>query len=302
MLSWQLWQAIYQPPQDHPVFRDTLRRLKPKPSPRTGCWRVLHWLFLVLCGCTALSLGLMLLAFLPGILSAVLRYILDPNPVPVVFLMVTPLLIAAAGAKKTLQIITQARANNTYDLACLLPFGPLTFNWLVYLAGLHDRNQFRRGEVWLRRVLGGLVAIHALALGLILMPYGAVGAAGIVFYSVVPVLLLYLHHAQSIVLSSQVTLLAMSIEHYSVDQWNWSGVIDLLLHGMILLLSVVMTFAVMPPRGWLQLTDWQLLVLTISFGVAVLFALREAVIRLLWYAVRRRYAVRRDGLAALAAA
>jgi hypothetical protein len=139
MLSLKFWKAINNPPLSHPVFQYGTRIEQQIDLSQFDNRYIIRLMKMML------VIGTIRLVIHDPSLIVLLIFM---APILAVFLIITilvllPLIVFAYGTFLATTIslsISVEKKNNTYDLLCVSPDGPLTINWLISNGVLH-RNQ-----------------------------------------------------------------------------------------------------------------------------------------------------------------
>jgi hypothetical protein len=299
MLSYRLWQAILQPPTEHPIFKLVFRLLTPAKINLTGCRRIIHILFRILIGLMLVLSACIFILAIPSLIRQMVTFILYTREpyLPLTLAFYVEFIAAGGAINRTAQFAARQRDQKTYELLCLLPIGWLSLNWLFYVGCAYYRNVFPRINQILRRGLMVIAVITALNVGLKLIYRGLWGAGIIFTYTVIPTLLIYMDFAQASVLANLMALLnnsgdpahTVSSSYFYPRNWNWQTGLFLTLQLMIYLAGLMGAIAIDNLMGRNRIIGWKVDILLLAAGFGTVLAAREGVIWLMWRLNKRLY-------------
>ena len=271
MLTWYLWQALYNPPQDNPLFQRavTAQSVKEGSIHKLGIF-AMYWL-----ACIALTLVWPLL-------------ITNAPTLLVILIAAGNTIYGTAWAASISATIARERETDTYDLLCLLPPGAPGADWILSTACLYRSSLFRQLRLLVRilatALMGALIAamlipavfaltpgdLQALSPSLFLaLVYGLTAGAGF-----------YIDHVQSLVLGNVVGML---VSTYTPNRLN----ARLLAAGLFVLLKLLVYLLVLT-LGF-EILDGRLESVTLPLvRLFVFYVLHEAVIAALWQVLTLR--------------
>lgn len=270
MLTWRLWQALCHPPYRHPLFARTASAS----FGSTPLLRALRFAAFYVTACTLFTLSWPIILSSPALV-----------------------LLSAAASANTLYSLTWAarigsaiareHEQKSYDLLCLLPVGALGAGWALSTAHLHRSALFRTLRLLMHSLalalLGALLTIIPVMLTLasgspasyglfLLLDYGAALAAAF-----------YFDHVQSVTLAYLIGMITASIARNRINAQLWSAGFFLLLQGLVYLLILILGIVLLPAAlHRLHLSQVAINVVLPIICLAAFYAVREAIIRLLW--------------------
>jgi len=277
MMSMRLWRMIVRADRQDPLFRRFSEIDLPRPTSAAGRapWRTGQLALCAAVGATLafwLSPKLIVLVLIPPIVGITLMVLLP---------LLLPLLVLAYGFPLTAAVVAgihREKRRYTYDLLCATPGGALPASWNCAVGYLYRRSWFlplrwgARSTMTLGIAL--VCGLGGLSLLLALQGQQPWGWAQLrLLLGLLLLLALYFSTiAQSLVQSLLVGLLASSFSWARAD----AALAGLLLQALLTALPLLLAALALP-----LLDEWALL---------LLMALREAVIMLLWRALRGRLA------------
>lgn len=258
MLTRKLWHALHTPPLKHPLYRHTLL-LPTAPMPwYVGCLGIIVFPFLVI----------------PGIILLSTAYSLR-------------------WAMNIAWTLAYQRETGMYDLVSLSPVGAIGVNWAIAVASITRNRTFEQllsPGTWLFRFAILFVVFMTLTdimdtgtadnslrgLGLALIAAGLVTA-------------LFIDHFQSIILGVLTGILAAADNRTRLNASAAAFGGYLFLQVMLYTLTILLGFTVL--GGIYNQLGWRGLgadVSRILLQLGIFFALREAVILILWRQITER--------------
>ncbi len=310
MISWKLWQALRYPVYDHPLFHRTLAaygrkaqilksrysseqviRILPKDvaAPNPGSHLTIKALLIYLGGGVFFLCGGWFIALL--LILALIPY--------------AGTLYGLEIATRISALIAREHENGMYDFVRLSPQGGLGLCWAITSAFLYRNQSFRRWKQWARLIYGGLSIIVGFAMLILAFEVwgglntptlqGRVMAEGALDSLVFCVLILLLIAALYIdLVHSTITgvVAAMLTGVYARNRLEarflaLAGFLAVQLTTYLIVLSYVSTFSRLP-------TNTAYRIVPSAIGLLLFFAIREALIYLLWRATLHRLQVLPD--------
>ena len=288
MISPRLWQQVVRPDHSNPI----IRRFRHSPPPAAVAARTSRRRRLVY---AAVAIALILIALNPSQIL-VLIFILPMLMITLIVLapLMLPLVTLLAGAglvAETLSAIAREKHQHTYELMCACTEGALYANWSCAIGVLHRGFWFaalRWGtRVSLRLGLFALGLLLLLMLALIAFDHQQVGAEQLRILLVTAALLLVYGSqlAQTLLTSLLIGLIAGSFDWHRRD----ALLAGALVYAFAQALPIALAALVYVAGGRLALGAHPLLGIGAEVGALLVLVLaREALVALLWAALRRR--------------
>ncbi|HVU11574.1 MAG TPA: hypothetical protein VHD90_09860 [Phototrophicaceae bacterium] len=296
MLSWKLWRAINHPPQHSPLYRRVyIRQLNVQDEP--------------------LNLRIPLLGLFKnaGLIILPVVIILLGTPILVLLyylaLLIAPILLPFAntiyGLIQVVSVsgsIARERQQQTYDVICTAPQGVLGMHWSYCVGWIHFH--------WLyRAILLGILSIGIVASVFGVSPQAVFGGDQVplaitIFRALVLGVLFVIDYAQTMVVSSLITLIAPVYAENEGNARLWAAslflTLQLAVYGPTLLFGLFALPSTFTLIGFAPLVS-DLLIPLLLLGFFV--ALRETIISGLWHTIRQQLttdAVELDAISGLA--
>ena len=290
MLSLRLWRTLADVDAHNPIFRRSSQKQKPPPRPTRPARRPrLLWLLALLALLGALFKTPPLLAFIFAIpILLITAIVLAPLWLPGAVLLAGGLVVAAV-----VEGIYREKRQYTYDLICAAPPGAFEASWFFAAGILHRGGWFGPLRWGLRMSLRlgkiALAGLLALMLWLALAQQQAIGASQLRLLTLGGLLLLayYGQVTQTFVLSLVIGLFCSSFDWVKRD----ASMVGLGLYCLLSGLPLALAGLVLVVFGRVALTPLAVLAVE-SLALLALLGIREALIGLLWWALRRRLNVR----------
>jgi len=282
-LSWRLWRALRNPPEEQAIYRRTLG--------------VAHSVTLFsLCRfreSNRILAGILSLFFLPIVAFA--------GPALFFFLVFNSTVYGVFWAASISVRITTERLGATYDLLCLTPAGTLGTNWAISTASIYRNETFKRLNVIVRGlVIAALFVATIVTLIFVLILIAdaedrpanelrVLSLAPVYVYAFIAAF--YIDHVQSVVLSALIGMLTPYYVQNTSDAQLWAAGSFLVLQISTYLVTIFTGVIVLPAlyagrTGWL--IDSSIPVLSLL----VFYTLREGYLRIVWSRLIRRMDIR----------
>lgn len=273
MLTWHLWQALHNPPQDNPLFQ----RIVMAQDAKDGILHKLRIFAAYWLACMALTLVWPL-------------FVTNAPTLLVVLVAAANTIYGTAWAANISATITRERETDTYDLLCLLPPGAPGADWILSTACLYRSSLFRQLRLLVRilatALMGALMAamlipaVFAFAPGdlqnlspslFLALVYGLTAGAGF-----------YVDHIQSLVLGNVVGMLVSTYTHNRLNARLLAAGLFVLLKLLVYLLTLTLGFEML--NGGFESTTAVLPLLRLL----IFYTLHEFVIAALWHILALR--------------
>lgn len=267
MLTWKLWRALCRPPYHHPLFM----RIASAHIGGSSMLRTLKFTGFYLTACTLITLAWPFILINPALM--VLFAATSANTI-----------YAVSWAARIGTAIAYEREQETYDLICLMPVGALGAGWALSTAHLHRSALFQTLRLFMNSLaialIGALIATIPVMLTLASGSAASYGLFLLLDYGIAVTAAFYFDHIQSVTLAYLVGMMTASVAQNRINAQLWSVGAFLLLQMFVYLLTlitgIVVLQALLHTDGIVRNAIMPLL------WLAIFYALREVVIRLMW--------------------
>ena len=250
LLTWRLWRALRYPDEIHPLYQ----RMQAQPISFPG---------------------LRLLSPLNRIVGYLLPALVVVAPV---VLVLASNLLGAVVAFNIMNTIQRERDQRTYDLLALTPMGLGRANWLIAAACAHRLDAVDR--------LASLRSLALITLSLLMLYFASSGVFPALTLLVI-FLALNLDAIQSLIVGCLSGMLAQMFR----EQGAPYAALAIFVFAQIIAVYLPITGAAILLYGVLRRSvedNWLGNSLIVLAALALLFALREAIIQIMWRTLERR--------------
>lgn len=269
MLTWKLWNALKNPLADHPLFRRAALQRRFNVTRAT----------LIAVSIAAVSACMAIIAN-PGLI--LLLFLL-----PVIYIAFHGVFYGLLWAVRVSQAIAREQQQRTYDVLALTPYGSFGAHWMICTGCIHRGRELEQLQVFSAEEFF-IALIVAVALSVERSQFYASASAVLplmFFYAAALLLIFYLNHVQSVILGCLIGMLIPTRIHTSLDAPVYAFGTYLLIQISTYVLTLLVLTAILPQIG----NNGSLIheILIALGGLVIFYAVREAIIRALWWLLAR---------------
>lgn len=251
----QLWNGLFSPPEDSPVFQRVLRRAFPMPPALLKASQVLHPL-----GEIVLPLGRLVLALCASLLLPILSN-----------------LIGLLFGYYVAVFLSRERERGTYDLLALTPAGEWDTTWTICLACIY---RFR--ILWQVNFLRVMAVLGIILLAFPLVTVHGEGIGTLITAAIV----LPLDAIQTIVAGCLCGILAQSYRGSSANSGIGAAAFFGVAQFLCVYLPSALVYALLVSKSVSRFINPDVIAPMVALAAVVVF--HEIVIQVLWAMLRRR--------------
>lgn len=267
MLSWKLWRALCRPPYNHPLFV----RVANAHNGSSSILRTFKFTGFYLIACVLFTLAWPFILINPALV--LLFAAASANTI-----------YAMSWAARIGTAIAHEREQYTFDLICLIPVGALGAGWALSTAHLHRSALFQNLRLLMHSLtvalIGALITTIPVTLTLASGSSTSYSLFLLLDYGIAITAAFYFDHIQSVTLAYLVGMITASIAQNRINAQLWSVGVFLLLQLFVYLLTLIIGIVVL--QAPLYVDDTARNAIMPLLWLAIFYALREGVIRLIW--------------------